>query len=975
MGSVERITSMPRRQVQARDGSVASLAKRTGSPCQQEDDYEGAKTMTNPWTFLPEDIWYHIHSLLPLKDAARTACVSRTFLRSWRYRPNLVFSDAKLGLSGLSESDEVTKELNEKVDLIMKNHSGIGLRTFGLEYYNLVDASYLDRWLQIAVTPAIEELILMFFPEIKAKYYDFPFSLLFDRGGNSIKHLRLSYCAFRPTTSLNFLQRLHLFEVRITGYELGCLLSNSFALEQLKLTHCKELNYLKIPCVLQRLSKLTVFGCTTLQVIEIKAPNLSTFDYDGNLAGLSDGGLLPVKNLHLSSFYQHHTIQYTCAKLPSVAPTIETLTIFSESEVSQTRMKHHVICEDSSYLRQMPGHRHVNLKNVKIIGFCSAKSMVELTCHIIENATSLECLTLDTICDDYENPDRLSVHEIGECSPICRQMIMEAKNALLAIERYIVGKVPSTVRLDVLKPCSWCHAIEPLTPEQDRERARRIGVIWSPRARAPPCWFRNRRGAERAAGKKRGGEAAAAAHVDAAGADAATAADESVASLAKRNGSPCQQGDDYQGVKTMRNPWAFLPEDIWYHIHSLLPLQDAARTACVSQIFLRSWRCRPNLIFSAKTLGLNDNWLERNKVIGELNGKVDHIMKTTPRTRQTTTTSHSHFLFNRGGSSIKHLHLSYCVFHPTGGLNCLRSLFLYEVRITGHELGCLFSNSFALEQLELTDCKELSYLKIPCLLQRLSKLAMYGWEASQVMEIKAPNLLTFHYEGNLARLSDGGLPYVKNLTIASIRWHNAIYYACANLPSIVPTIETLTVFSVSEIINTPIAPLRFLHLKHLTVFLHTVPRVVSPTYDYLSLAYFLDASPALETFTLKVSQTRMEHDVISEDSSHLRQMPGHHHDTIKNVKIMVELTCHILENATSLEGLTLDTIFDGNNNPADRLSVHEVGRCGRIHSPMVMEAKNALLAIERYIVGKVPSTVKLDVLKPCSWCHTNSSVE
>ncbi|XP_052157392.1 uncharacterized protein LOC127775121 isoform X1 [Oryza glaberrima] len=513
MGSVERITSMPRRQVQARDGSVASLAKRTGSPCQQEDDYEGAKTMTNPWTFLPEDIWYHIHSLLPLKDAARTACVSRTFLRSWRYRPNLVFTDAKLGLSGLSESDEVTKELNEKVDLIMKNHSGIGLRTFGLEYYNLVDASYLDRWLQIAVTPAIEELILMFFPEIKAKYYDFPFSLLFDRGGNSIKHLRLSYCAFRPTTSLNFLQRLHLFEVRITGDELGCLLSNSFALEQLKLTHCKELNYLKIPCVLQRLSKLTVFGCTTLQVIEIKAPNLSTFDYDGNLAGLSDGGLLPVKNLHLSSFYQHHTIQYTCAKLPSVAPTIETLTIFSESErfntqispvrflhlkcltislniyrggfspsndylslayfldaspvleiftltVSQTRMKHHVISEDSSYLRQMPGHRHVNLKNVKIIGFCSAKSMVELTCHIIENATSLECLTLDTICDDYENPDRLSVHEIGECSPICRQMIMEAKNALLAIERYIVGKVPSTVRLDVLKPCSWCHAIE-----------------------------------------------------------------------------------------------------------------------------------------------------------------------------------------------------------------------------------------------------------------------------------------------------------------------------------------------------------------------------------------------------------------------------------------------------------------------------------------------------------------------------------
>uniref|UniRef100_A0A0E0L509 At1g61320/AtMIF1 LRR domain-containing protein n=1 Tax=Oryza punctata TaxID=4537 RepID=A0A0E0L509_ORYPU len=336
-----------------------------------------------------------------------------------------------------------------------------------------------------------------------------------------------------------------------------------------------------------------------------------------------------------------------------------------------------------------------------------------------------------------------------------------------------------------------------------------------------------------------------------------------------------------------------------------------------SQIFLRSWRCHPNLIFSAKTLGLNDNLSERNKLIGELNGKVDHIMKNYSGVGLRTFGLKSYYLldtcyldrwlqiavtpaieelilimfpedkayyydfpfshlFNRGGSSINYLHLSYCVFRPTYGLNCLRSLFLYKVHITGHELGCLFSNSFALEQLELADCKELNYLKIPCLLQRLSKLTVFGWEALQVIEIKAPNHLTFHYEGNnLARLSDGGLP--------------------------------------------------FLHLKHLTVFLYTFPGAVSPAYDYLSLAYFLDASPA----TLKVSQTRMEHDVISEDSSHLRQMPGHHHhDTIKNVKIigfcsaksMVELTCHILENATSLECLTLDTIYDGNNNP-DRLSL------------------------------------------------------
>ena len=43
-------------------------------------------------------------------------------------------------------------------------------------------------------------------------------------------------------------------------------------------------------------------------------------------------------------------------------------------------------------LRQMPGHMHRNIKDVQIIGFCSAKSMVELTCHFLENSKLLKRL-------------------------------------------------------------------------------------------------------------------------------------------------------------------------------------------------------------------------------------------------------------------------------------------------------------------------------------------------------------------------------------------------------------------------------------------------------------------------------------------------------------------------------------------------------------------------------------------------------
>lgn len=41
------------------------------------------------------------------------------------------------------------------------------------------------------------------------------------------------------------------------------------------------------------------------------------------------------------------------------------------------------------------------------------------------------------------------------------------------------------------------------------------------------------------------------------------------------------------------------------HIHALMPLQDAARAACISHTFLQSWRCYPILTFTLKALGLD----------------------------------------------------------------------------------------------------------------------------------------------------------------------------------------------------------------------------------------------------------------------------------------------------------------------------------------------------------------------------------
>jgi hypothetical protein len=54
-------------------------------------------------------------------------------------------------------------------------------------------------------------------------------------------------------------------------------------------------------------------------------------------------------------------------------------------------------------------------------------------------------------------------------------------------------------------------------------------------------------------------------------------------------------------------------------------------------------------------------------------------------------------------------------------------------------------------------------------------------------------------------------------------------------------------------VNTSFFPSKFHHLKYLSICLGVGDGASSPAYDYLSLVYFFDACPVLETFELAVS--------------------------------------------------------------------------------------------------------------------------
>ncbi|KAL6856937.1 hypothetical protein ACP4OV_018319 [Aristida adscensionis] len=486
-----------RRQLVVRNGSAATVNKREDSAFKQVGDSQNGETSICSTPYLPEEIWRHIHSLMSMRDAARAACLSHAFLRSWRCHPKLTLDYNTLVPMGCFGN------YSGKIDSILRNHSGVGLKTLQL---CLDDDSttfpYVDGWLQIAVTPGVEELIL-----VLHKKYNFPCSLLSGGVENSIRYIRLHSCVFRPKVEagpLRSLTSLHLQSVCITGDELECFLSNSLALEKLDIFSCDEIIFLKIPGVLQQFSSLSVESCWNLQGIESKAPNLSYIALHSHGIKFSVGNASQMKDLDMT---RANIVRYARAELPSMMPNLERLTLWSNEEVVNTPMlptkflylKHLTISLISSRafspsydyfslvsfldacpsletlfldvsqklmehesvfggspLRQRTESRLDFLKSVKIVGFSTAKGLVELTCYIVKNAVSLEHLVLDTLC---VFGTRCSNKNIRPCRPMSKTLLEEAFRTVTAIRTYIKDEVPPAAKLTVVEPCARCYSL------------------------------------------------------------------------------------------------------------------------------------------------------------------------------------------------------------------------------------------------------------------------------------------------------------------------------------------------------------------------------------------------------------------------------------------------------------------------------------------------------------------------------------
>ncbi|KAI5002867.1 hypothetical protein ZWY2020_027520 [Hordeum vulgare] len=216
---------------------------------------------------LPDPLLRDVVSRLPVKDAARTAALSRRWRGVWRSTP-LVLHDADL----LPDTSAVSRVLDAHpgpfrcVHLTSTRVEGEGFR--GL----------LARWLRLLAAKAIQELVL-----INCRWpldYVLPAGLL---GLTTLTRLYLGMWRFPDTAGLpratcfRNLRDLGLSNVLVERRDLDFILDRSPVLETL----CVQGNVLKlrIRLVSQSLRCVQIIGCFIEEIFVLDAPNLERFIY------------------------------------------------------------------------------------------------------------------------------------------------------------------------------------------------------------------------------------------------------------------------------------------------------------------------------------------------------------------------------------------------------------------------------------------------------------------------------------------------------------------------------------------------------------------------------------------------------------------------------------------------------------------------------------------------------------------------
>ncbi|XP_058071268.1 F-box protein At4g09920-like [Magnolia sinica] len=225
--------------------------------------------------YLPDDVLHYILSLMPLKLLVRTSILSSKWRNLWK---SIRAYDTALDLGVEFTSGQTQEEFVTTVNRYLQLHKSKEIQIFRLSFLPC-NQSNAEKWVEFAAAKRVKELHIDFKEHVPYKFLNSIFDC------DCITHLNLSGGDFR--LALNFkgftyLKTLHLSDFRVTDALFEIMLSNCPLLEDLSLRSCPDLTRVKVSAPDLPLKRLTVFKCCNLNEIEIFAPNLQSFYFDGS---------------------------------------------------------------------------------------------------------------------------------------------------------------------------------------------------------------------------------------------------------------------------------------------------------------------------------------------------------------------------------------------------------------------------------------------------------------------------------------------------------------------------------------------------------------------------------------------------------------------------------------------------------------------------------------------------------------------
>ncbi|CAN1778370.1 F-box/LRR-repeat protein 25 [Linum perenne] len=252
---------------------------------------------------LTHDVLVEILSFLTLKEAARTSVLSKRWVDLWKLLPNLEFDYGSMVKEILVEK----KTYIQLVSKVLAQHKGPKVDKFRV-CLQLMSTSNsggdIERWVEFAISKGVERIDLDFNPEIPGMESDEDYEEDCD-GYYSILRSRSFYQSgvLLGLSNVQYFRSLRLRYVYLTDVIFHHLVSCCHLLEKLVLDCCGGLVKANATALASSpslpLKHLEIRSCYHLKEVEIYAPNLVSFCYNGGIVDLRMENVSSLKEMDL----------------------------------------------------------------------------------------------------------------------------------------------------------------------------------------------------------------------------------------------------------------------------------------------------------------------------------------------------------------------------------------------------------------------------------------------------------------------------------------------------------------------------------------------------------------------------------------------------------------------------------------------------------------------------------------------------